>query len=36
MQIEIIDQGAQVADEIELGCCAFDVSFREPYQADEE
>ena len=36
MQMEIIDQGAQIADEIELGCCSFDVAYRVPYAADDK
>lgn len=36
MQLEIIVEGAQAADAIEMGCCGFDVSFRRPYVADEE
>ncbi|GEM_PF-2776786 len=36
MRLEIIDEGAQMADQIELGCCSFDVSFRRPYSADEQ
>lgn len=35
MQFEIIDEGAKMADDLELGCCSLDISFRVPYRADE-